>query len=50
MVLNAAYLVPVQDAEAFAARIAELAADHPSLTVDGRGPWPPYSFAMLEDR
>jgi hypothetical protein len=50
MVLNAAYLVPVQDAEAFAARIAELAADHPSLTVDGRGPWPPYSFAMLGDR
>ena len=50
MVLNAAYLVPVQDAEAFAARIAELAADHPSLTVDGRGPWPPYSFAMLEER
>jgi hypothetical protein len=50
MVLNAAYLVRVEDADAFAARIDEVAAAHPELTVAGHGPWPPYSFAMLEQR
>lgn len=50
MVLNAAYLVPDEAAEPFAARIAELAAGNPELLIDGRGPWPPYSFAMLEQR
>lgn len=48
MVLNGAYLVPVGAGQAFAARIDELAAEHPAVLVDGRGPWPPYSFAMLE--
>ena len=50
MVLNAAYLVRTEDADAFAARVDELAADHPEAVVDRRGPWPPYSFAMLEQR
>jgi hypothetical protein len=50
MVLNAAYLVPVADADRFAARVDELAAEHPEVVVDRRGPWPPYSFAMLEQR
>jgi hypothetical protein len=50
MVLNAAYLVRTEDADAFAARADELAADHPEVVVDRRGPWPPYSFAMLEQR
>ena len=50
MVLNAAYLVRTEDADAFAARVDELAGDHPDVVVDRRGPWPPYSFAMLEQR
>jgi hypothetical protein len=50
MVLNAAYLVPDEEADAFAGRIAQLAAEHPDVVVDARGPWPPYSFAMLDQR
>ncbi len=50
MVLNAAYLVPDADADSFAAELASLAADHAGVVLDGRGPWPPYSFAMLEQR
>ncbi|MDF1602513.1 GvpL/GvpF family gas vesicle protein [Nocardioides sp. YIM 152315] len=50
MVLNAAYLVPDDAAEAFAGLVAGLGAEHPDVVVDGRGPWPPYSFAMLEQR
>ena len=50
MVLNAAYLVPDESTEAFAAELALLAADHVGVVVDGRGPGPPYSFAMLEQR
>jgi hypothetical protein len=50
MVLNAAYLVAVDAADEFEARVGDLAADHPEVVVDVRGPWPPYSFAMLEQR
>lgn len=50
MVLNAAYLVADADAEAFAELLAGLEADSPGVIVDGRGPWPPYSFAMLEQQ
>lgn len=50
MVLNAAYLVADADAEAFGELIAGLAADSPGVVIDGRGPWPPYSFAMLEQQ
>lgn len=50
MVLNAAYLVPVAEADAFEERVRDLAAQHPDVVVDVRGPWPPYSFAMLEQR
>jgi hypothetical protein len=50
MVLNAAYLVPVEGADAFVARADDLAAAHPEVLVDRRGPWPPYSFAMLDQR
>jgi hypothetical protein len=49
MLLNAAYLVPDADADAFEAALAGLRSDHADLVVDGRGPWPPYSFAMLEE-
>jgi hypothetical protein len=50
MLLNGAYLVPVEDGDAFAARASELASQHSDVVIDCRGPWPPYSFAMLEQR
>jgi hypothetical protein len=48
MVLNAAYLVPDQEADGFNGVVAELRAEHPGVTVEVAGPWPPYSFATLE--
>lgn len=50
MVLNAAYLVADADADAFADLLAGIEADSPGVVIDGRGPWPPYSFAMLEQQ
>ena len=50
MVLNAAYLVPHEDSVAFEERVRALATAHAGVVVDARGPWPPYSFAMLEQR
>ena len=50
MLLNGAYLVPVEESEAFAARVGELVAESDEVTIDCRGPWPPYSFAMLDQR
>jgi hypothetical protein len=48
MLLNAAYLVDLDHAGDFVAAVDDLAARHPALTVEGAGPWPPYSFAVLE--
>lgn len=48
MVLNGAYLVEAADGDAFAARVHALAETHPRVRVEGAGPWPPYSFAVLE--
>jgi hypothetical protein len=50
MFLNAAYLVERADADGFARSAAACAHAHPGLAVDVRGPWPPYSFAMLDQR
>ena len=50
MLLNAAYLVDLDRADAFSAVVEDLAARHPDVTVDGAGPWPPYSFAVLEQQ
>lgn len=50
MVLNGAYLVGVDDGEAFAALVAAAAAARPDVRIDVGGPWPPYSFATLEDQ
>lgn len=50
MVLNAAYLVADEQAQEFTdllARLAAQASADGSVVVEGRGPWPPYSFAML---
>ena len=49
MTLNAAYLVDETGAEAFAREVDRLAEEHPEARVSAGGPWPPYSFATLED-
>jgi hypothetical protein len=50
MTLNAAYLVPREEVDGFLARVRELAERHPDTTLEVGGPWPPYSFATLEQR
>jgi hypothetical protein len=50
MVLNAAYLVEAEMGDAFAEEARACGAQHPQVQLDVRGPWPPYSFAMLEQR
>jgi hypothetical protein len=51
MVLNGAYLVEAEDVEAFTALADQLAGElGAGLTLDWRGPWPPYSFAVLDQR
>lgn len=50
MVHNAAYLVPQSDSDAFASAVSDVTASRPDVVVDARGPWPPYSFAMLDDQ
>jgi hypothetical protein len=49
MTLNAAYLIDDQASPRFAAEVDRLAAQHPESRVSAGGPWPPYSFATLED-
>jgi len=48
MVHNAAYLVSLAKSDDFAAAVAGQADEHREVVVDARGPWPPYSFAMLD--
>lgn len=48
MTLNGAYLVDIDKGAEFEATVRRLQHDHPDAGVDARGPWPPYSFAMLE--
>jgi len=48
MVLNGAYLVDVDGQGRFEETYRSLEGGHPELLLDVRGPWPPYSFAMLE--
>lgn len=43
--LCTAYLVGRDALEGFVARVAELQAANPALTISCTGPWPPYSFA-----
>jgi hypothetical protein len=49
MVHNAAYLVSTGLAEEFAAAVRELVEQHPEVLVQVAGPWPAYSFAMLDE-
>ncbi|MFP5253035.1 MAG: GvpL/GvpF family gas vesicle protein [Actinomycetes bacterium] len=48
MTLNGAYLVERSEGDAFAAAVRELAERHPDAHLTVAGPWPPYSFATLE--
>lgn len=50
MTLNGAYLVPAEDGDAFAATAQALSEEHPDAHLVIGGPWPPYSFATLEQR
>jgi hypothetical protein len=49
MVLNAAFLVDRTDRDAFRAVADELAVGRSADTFVVTGPWPPYSFASLEE-
>ncbi len=48
MLLNAAYLVDRDWAQEFRRAVDELAAERPPDSVVVTGPWPPYSFAAVE--
>lgn len=48
MIFNGTYLVDNDRAEGFAALVADLDAEHPGVTVELTGPWPPYSFAGVD--
>ena len=43
-VSESAYLVPVENVEAFRNALGRLQAEHPELTIVCTGPWPAYSF------
>jgi hypothetical protein len=50
MLLNAAYLLDQQRSEDFTAAVGALAENHPALRLELTGPWPPYSFAGVEQQ
>jgi hypothetical protein len=49
MILNGAYLVDAGDEAAFTATIRRLGEDNPEFRLSAQGPWPPYSFATVDD-
>lgn len=50
MVLNGSYLVEDAASEAFVQAAEQAAAEHDGVRVEIGGPWPPYSFATLEEQ
>ena len=48
MILNAAYLISVEESAAFRALVHRVGDSHPGAAVEAEGPWPPYSFATLD--
>jgi hypothetical protein len=48
MVLNGAYLVESAERERFERELAEVRGRFPDVELEAGGPWPPYSFAVLE--
>ncbi|MFG2041819.1 GvpL/GvpF family gas vesicle protein [Dactylosporangium sp. NPDC048998] len=49
MVLNGAYLVDAGRAERFRDTVAALAGRFPAIRLQLTGPWPPYSFATIDE-
>jgi hypothetical protein len=49
MVLNAAYLVHVHDEPDFLDALQRVTEQAGPVTVESAGPWPPYSFAVLDE-
>jgi Gas vesicle synthesis protein GvpL/GvpF len=49
MALNGAYLVDTARTDGFHALVRDLAERHPEIRLQIDGPWPPYSFATLDD-
>ena len=48
MALNGAYLVDLERLEQFELAIGEVRTRFADVTVESGGPWPPYSFAVLD--
>ncbi|HET6625149.1 MAG TPA: GvpL/GvpF family gas vesicle protein [Nocardioidaceae bacterium] len=48
MTLNGAYLVDLDEVAEFEATFHRLQKEHPDAALALQGPWPPYSFAVLE--
>lgn len=48
LVLTAAYLLPRGAVDEFRAALQAVEAEHRDVTLVLTGPWPPYSFALLE--
>ncbi len=48
MLHNGAYLVDLAEGDGFAQVVDALATAHPDVVIEVHGPWPPYSFATLE--
>jgi Gas vesicle synthesis protein GvpL/GvpF len=48
LLLSAAYLLPRDAVDSFRAALNQTERQHPDLTFVCTGPWPPYSFALLD--
>jgi Gas vesicle synthesis protein GvpL/GvpF len=49
MILNVSYLVADEESKGFEKAVGDLAQSMPSLRLELTGPWPPYSFATVQD-
>src|SRR5205814_2826687 len=49
MILNSAYLVDNDRAGGWPAAVSDLAGRHRAVRVELTGPWPPYSFAAIDE-
>jgi hypothetical protein len=50
MIFNGAYLVDDERSADWSAAVQDLADRHPGIRLELTGPWPPYSFAAIEDQ
>jgi hypothetical protein len=48
LVLSAAYLLPRTEVDSFCEAVERVADGHPELAYVCVGPWPPYSFALVD--